>query len=86
MLAKVFGKGQIVIPVMLRKKLNIKIGDKVNIMEEEDGVKIIPIKQSEPIINLAGIFSKYAIQRINDNQISKITESELIKSYQNEIY
>ncbi len=86
MLAKVFGKGQIVIPVMLRKKLNIKIGDKVNITEENDGVKITPVKQNEPIASLAGIFNKYASRKINDDQINKITENELIESYQNEIY
>ncbi len=86
MLAKVFGKGQIVIPVMLRKKLNIKIGDKVNITEENDGVKITPVKQNKPIANLAGIFNKYASQKINDDQINKITENEFIESYQNEIY
>ena len=86
MLAKIFNKGQVVIPAILRKKLNIKVGSRVNITEEKDGIKITPIKQNEPIANLAGIFSEYASRKIDDNQINKITESEFVGSYENEIY
>ncbi len=86
MLAKIFGKGQVVIPAILRKKLNFKIGSRVNIIEEKDGIKIIPIKQNDPITNLAGIFSKYASRKIDDNQINKITEDEFVGSYENEVY
>jgi len=86
MLAKVFGKGQVVIPAILRRKLNIRVGNRVNITEEKNGIKITPIKQSEPIANLAGIFSKYVSRKIDDNQINKITEGEFTGSYENEIY
>ena len=40
MLAKVFNKGQVVIPAALRKKFDIVIGERVNIVVEEDGIKI----------------------------------------------
>ena len=59
MLAKVFDKGQIVIPASLRKKYNIKIGDKVNIIVEKDGIKIIPLKKKLDAKELFGVFYKY---------------------------
>lgn len=36
-------KGQMVIPVKIRNKYCIKAGTKVQIIEEEEGIKIIPI-------------------------------------------
>jgi antitoxin PrlF len=37
-IAKVTSKGQITIPVEIRKKLNLKNGDKVVFMEDQDKV------------------------------------------------
>ena len=35
-------KGQVVIPASIRKKFNLKKGDKLTIMEEEGYIKMIP--------------------------------------------
>jgi len=39
----VTSKGQLVIPSKFRKKFKIKSGTRVNIFEEDDGIKIVPI-------------------------------------------
>ena len=36
-------KGQLVIPVKLRRKFGIKAGTRVTFIEEKDGIKIIPV-------------------------------------------
>jgi len=46
-LVKVFSRGQIVIPAVLRKALDIKIGDKVNLVLEKDRIKIVPLKNKQ---------------------------------------
>ncbi|MGQ4875849.1 MAG: AbrB/MazE/SpoVT family DNA-binding domain-containing protein [Promethearchaeia archaeon] len=46
---KVTNNGMITIPAYLRKKYNIKDGDKVFIFEDEGILKIIPIKNSEEL-------------------------------------
>jgi len=86
MLAKVFNKGQVVIPILLRKKYNIKSGDKINIIAEDDGIKLIPEKRPKPIENLAGIFSKYVRKKATDKDINKITEDSFTESFKDEIY
>jgi AbrB family looped-hinge helix DNA binding protein len=45
-LVKVFSRGQIVIPAVLRKALGITIGDKVILVVEKDRIKIVPLKKS----------------------------------------
>ena len=40
-LAKVTPNGRVTIPAKLRKKYNIKPGTRVNLVEENDGIKII---------------------------------------------
>ncbi len=86
MQAKVFNKGQIVIPAVLREKYGIKIGNKVEIIEDEDGIKIVPIKQSKPIITIAGVFSKYTKKEPSEEEISKTTEKVFVESFKNEVY
>jgi AbrB family looped-hinge helix DNA binding protein len=86
MLAKVFNKGQIVIPAMLRKKYGIKIGDRVNIVEDEDGIKIIPFKNEKSIETLAGIFSEYAGRKTGEEDINSVTEAFFVESFKNEVY
>ena len=82
---KVFNKGQVVIPAFLRKKYNINIGEKVKIIEEKDGIKIIPARNPKSILEFAGIFSKKGSGK-QYSEIEKITEKEFIESFKNEIY
>jgi len=46
LVAKVLGKGQIVIPKEARKKANLVPGDNVEVKVTEDGIIIIPLKKS----------------------------------------
>lgn len=39
----VTSKGQFVIPSRLRRRYGIKSGTRLNIYEEEDGIKLIPV-------------------------------------------
>ncbi len=87
MLAKVFNKGQVVIPARLRKKYKINIGDKVNIIEEDDGIKIVPVESYDNMAeNLAGIFSNYADKEVDEKSINKATEEYLVESVKDEIH
>ena len=40
-LAKLTSKGQLTVPVAIRKKLNLKEGDKVVFLSGDDGVRIV---------------------------------------------
>jgi AbrB family looped-hinge helix DNA binding protein len=40
-LAKLTSKGQLTVPVAIRKKLNLKEGDKVVFLADEDGIRIV---------------------------------------------
>jgi AbrB family looped-hinge helix DNA binding protein len=40
-LAKITSKGQITLPIAIRRQLNLKDGDKVAFIEENDGYKVI---------------------------------------------
>ena len=81
MKVKVLSKGLIVIPAAIRRRLGIKIGDIVDIIEEKDGIKIVPVK--EKAADLVGIFSKYAKGKgiPTDKRIEEITEREAVKRY-----
>ena len=61
---KVFPKGQVVIPVSLRKKYHIEIGDHINAIPESDGIHLKPIPREtdkrSSTEHLFGIFSTYA--------------------------
>ena len=61
---KVFPKGQIVIPVALRKKYDIHIGDHVDVIAKADGILLRPVPEKEKIASMTdslfGMFSKYA--------------------------
>jgi AbrB family looped-hinge helix DNA binding protein len=46
---KVTNRGMISIPAWLRKKYNIKDGDRVGIFEDELGIRLIPILSIEEI-------------------------------------
>ena len=46
---KVKNKGMICLPDSLRKKYNIKDGDHVSIIEDENGIRIIPIEDRDSL-------------------------------------
>lgn len=44
---KVFPKGQIVIPVSLRKKYQIEIGDQIDVIPESEGILLKPLAKEQ---------------------------------------
>ena len=50
-------KGQITIPVEIRRELNIKEGDRVRFIRDGDGARIEPI--GDVVAQTAGAFAKY---------------------------
>ena len=64
---KVFPKGQVVIPVSLRKKFNIVIGDQIDVLTSENGILLRPSKKTEntetATDSLFGIFKEYAPEK-----------------------
>jgi bifunctional DNA-binding transcriptional regulator/antitoxin component of YhaV-PrlF toxin-antitoxin module len=82
MQAKVFNKGQLVIPVALRKRYGIEIGKTVEIRDEKDGIKIVSIREKGSIGELQGIFNKYAKGRILRKEgVEKATERGFTEGY-----
>jgi bifunctional DNA-binding transcriptional regulator/antitoxin component of YhaV-PrlF toxin-antitoxin module len=77
---KVFAKGQVVIPVLLRKKYNIDIGDNIQAIPSENGILLKPlpkIKKTQSVTDeLFGIFEEYTkgIKTIKKNDVLKATE------------
>ncbi len=73
---KVFPKGQIVIPIALRKKYHIEIGDQLDLISSQDGILLKPVskesKKNSLTEQLFGVFGKYAHQK------SKITKKDII--------
>ena len=57
---KVFPKGQVVIPVSLRRKYRIDIGDQIDVVSEKEGILLKPLPKQENISSLTeqlcGIF------------------------------
>ncbi len=47
MLMKIYSKGQVVIPVNIRKKFNFTAGDYVDVIIVEDGIKLLPVKKNK---------------------------------------
>lgn len=71
-IVKVTKKGQMTIPIHIRKKYNIK--DKVAILDEEDGIMIIPVYDLE---NLFGIDGKKGLEIAREILRDKKREVEL---------
>jgi len=88
MLAKVFNKGQVVIPAVLRRKFDIVVGESVNIVVQEDGIKIMPVKKKVDAKELFGVFHKYAGGKPfpTEEEIEKATEDEFVKGFEDEKY
>ena len=78
---KVFPKGQIVIPVSLRKKYQIEIGDQIDVISEPEGILLKPLAKEQrgksATERLFGIFNGYASKRPKPTKadIEKATEA-----------
>jgi len=77
---KVFPKGQVVIPVSLRKKYHIEIGDQIEVISGPDGILLKPaVKKNEASLTdrLFGIFGQYTSkeQKLSKNDIAGATEA-----------
>ena len=78
---KVFPKGQVVIPVSLRKRYNIDIGDHIQAIPSRDGILLKPSSKTKSngalTDRLFGIFNKYTQERqeIEKKDIIKATEN-----------
>ena len=75
---KVFPKDQVVIPVSLRKKYHIDIGDQIDLISAPDGILLKPLPketgQRSLTEQLFGIFSSYASGK------SKPTKADIYKA------
>ena len=84
---KVFPKGQVVIPVALRKKYQIDIGDQVDVISTPDGILLKPLpkknNQTSLTDRLYGIFSEYASGKSipTKSDIKKATEEGFIEGW-----
>ena len=63
---KVFPKGQVIIPVELRRRYNINIGDRIEFITFQDGILLKPSRQKtnhqSSTDELSGILRGYAIK------------------------
>lgn len=84
---KVFPKGQIVIPVALRKKYHIEIGDRVDVISKADGIFLKPVPKKETKESLTdylfGMFGKYAKgkPKLKKADINRATEAGFIREW-----
>ena len=82
---KVFPKGQVVIPVALRKKYHIEIGDHVDVISKPDGILLKPMPKKERKKSLTdclfGVFGKYAKEKpkLKKADINEATEAGFIE-------
>lgn len=65
MLKKVFNKGQVVLPVAVRRELGIEIGDMVDVSLDEDhkGIYIKRPSSGGLVKEMAGALHEYAVGR-----------------------
>ena len=84
---KVFPKGQVVIPIDLRKKYNINIGDKIHASPKKDGIFLKPSQEgkihSSLTDHLFGIFNMYATAKpeLTKKEINKVVKREFTEGY-----
>jgi AbrB family looped-hinge helix DNA binding protein len=84
---KVFPKGQVVIPISLRKRYNIDIGDQIDVIPGSDGILLKPGPKVQDKTSftrqLFGMFGKYAEQKpiLDKTEIDKSTEAEFVKGW-----
>jgi len=89
---KVFPKGQIVIPVDLRKKYHIEIGDHVDVIPKADGILLKPMPKKEGKKSMTdclfGMFGKYAKGKpeLKKADINRAMEAGFIEGWENILY
>ncbi|MDL1978160.1 MAG: AbrB/MazE/SpoVT family DNA-binding domain-containing protein [Deltaproteobacteria bacterium] len=85
---KVFPKGQIVIPVALRRKYHIDIGDHLDVIPKADGILLKPMPKKEGKKSLTdclfGMFGKYAKgkPKLKKANINRATEAGFIEGWE----
>jgi len=67
---KVSKKGQIVIPVEVRRKFNI--GDKVVIIVDENSIRIIPLRSLEELFGVDGEAMREVAKEIVEERLEEI--------------
>ncbi len=80
---KIYNKGQVVIPASIRKKYNLNIGDYVDVVVEDDNIRLIPTKKSKVTDELFGILNEkeFDCPQISENEITKVTEEEFVNGW-----
>jgi AbrB family looped-hinge helix DNA binding protein len=84
---KVFPKGQVVIPVSLRKKYHIEIGDQLEVISGPEGILLKPAAKNKNNASLTdrlfGIFSEYASRdkKLSKDDITRATEAGFIEGW-----
>ena len=87
MTMKIFPKGQVVIPVELRRKYHLEIGDHINFVSTDHGILLKPSRKKHDNASLTdqlfGIFKQHAVTKpsITKKDIEKATENNLSKSW-----
>ncbi len=87
---KVYPKGQVIIPVELRRKYNINIGDRIEFFIMRDGILIKPSRDKAADRSLTdklyGMFSGYARGKATPNRkaINDATESGFVEGWLND--
>ena len=85
---KIFPKGQIVIPVALREKYHIDIGDYIDVIPQADGILLKPMPKKEGGKSLTdrlfGMFGKYAKgkPKLKKANINRATEAGFIEGWE----
>jgi AbrB family looped-hinge helix DNA binding protein len=84
---KLFPKGQVVIPVELRKKYHLEIGDHINVVSTDQGILLKPSSQKQDNTSLTdqlfGIFKNNAETKpsITKKDVQETTESNFSKAW-----
>jgi AbrB family looped-hinge helix DNA binding protein len=84
---KVFPKGQVIIPVDLRRMYNINIGDRIEFVTSQDGILLKPSKQKpydrSKTDELYGMLRSYAKckETPGKDAINAITESGFVEGW-----
>lgn len=76
-IVKVSRKGQMVIPIEIRRKFNIK--DKVVIKVDEGGIKIIPLIPLEDLFGVDGDIMKDVAKEIVKERLEEIKREKQIR-------
>ena len=87
MTMKIFQKGQVVIPVELRRKYHLEIGDHINFVSTDHGILLKPLRKKHGYTSLTdqlfGIFKQHAETKpsITKKDIEEATEKYFIKDW-----